>query len=67
METQFKTGLIDKLYLLTGVDLNEERMALRELVYNYLKDRGKTELTQAGVKGGFVGKFKSFTKTINDL
>lgn len=56
-----------KHYLLTGVDLNEERMALRELVYNYLKDRGKTELTQAGVKGGFVGKFKSFTKTINDL
>lgn len=56
-----------KHYLLTGVDLNEERMALRELVYNYLKDRGKTELTQAKAKGGLVGTFKSFTKTINEL
>lgn len=56
-----------KHYLLTGVDLNEERMALRKLVYNYLKDRGKTELTQAKAKGGLVGTFKSFTKTINEL
>lgn len=56
-----------KHFLLTGVDLNEERVALRELVYNYLKDRGKTELAQAKVKSGAVGQFNSFMKTINEL
>lgn len=56
-----------KHFLLTGVDLNEEQVALRQLVYNYLKDRGKTELAQAKAKSGAIGQLNSFMKTINEL
>lgn len=56
-----------KHFLLTGVDINEEQQALRALIFNYLKDRGKTELGEAAAKGGMVGAFNSFKNTINNL